>query len=130
MLNPDQLKFAFDIPGTMANRLVKNIFPCNGRIFRARTNIFINKRGEIVSQVRLIPQKRLSCPGCRFCGNDDEVIREEVDEQITLDASDFQNGELYQLRFREWANGTYECPETEYECDFVKVDRKDLKFTT
>lgn len=52
--------------------------PCEGKVYRAHLNAFINSKGEYVEQKRMTPMKRMSCPGCEKC----DWLLEDLREQI------------------------------------------------
>jgi hypothetical protein len=94
---------------------------CKGLIYRARKNVFINSRGEIIDSKRMIPMKRLSCPGCRQCEFLLGDLREWIyDYPITVKPG-FEDGELYELcvlwHSTDWETGLYD----DYEIGFEKL---------
>ena len=72
---------------------------CKGHIYKCKVNQFINKRGEYVSQERMIPLKRKSCPGCEFCGPTLDDLKESIanDTMPIIDDRFPKNNSLYKL---------------------------------
>lgn len=56
----------------------KNKEACNGKFYKAKFNPFINRKGEYVYQIRMIPIKKMSCPGCDSCWFLDEDLNERL----------------------------------------------------
>ena len=94
---------------------------CNGTVFKAVHNTYRNKRGDIVSQVKLVHQKRLSCSGCVQCGNDDEAIQLEINEGLILCPDELKDGEYYKLSYASYKTGSYDCEEWDYELEFNQI---------
>lgn len=70
---------------------------CNGRIYRARLNHFINSQGHVIQTTKMVPMKRLSCPGCTKCAYIDEYLNEDVVNDTLQYPKSIQHGELYVL---------------------------------
>lgn len=94
---------------------------CNGLVYRARENNFVNKRGEVVYSKRMSPLKRESCPGCENCG----YMLYELDEWISMGevpiVKDFKHGAVYRLDItniqKDWETGYVDG----YDLVFVKI---------
>lgn len=96
---------------------------CSGLIFRCRINRFINKRGEYVETIRMIPLKRKSCSGCDQCGWLMEFLSEDISHEIGSPiAGNIEDNALYQYTVtyssRDWESGIVD----DFECGFVKID--------
>ena len=69
---------------------------CKGRIYKARLNVYIDKRGDYIETRRMVLMKSLSCYGCGECGWIDEAMPEiNKDWYPIIDGLD--DGELYYL---------------------------------
>jgi len=97
---------------------------CKGLFFRAKLNMFINKKGEYVCQERMIPVKRISCKGCECCAPLLEELWEfacEVDRPVI---QKFEHNALYELKitnvFTDWETGYAE----DWDLEFVMVEEE------
>lgn len=52
---------------------------CIGRKYKCFFNIYTSKSGEYVQQIKMRFMKRVSCPGCEFCGWEEDAIEQDVD---------------------------------------------------
>lgn len=51
---------------------------CKGQLFRYIENAYIGKRGDVNLVRRLVPLRRLSCPGCSKCGWTHDDLNEGI----------------------------------------------------
>ena len=72
---------------------------CKGLFFRCRFNTFINSKHELVSTIRMVPLKRLSCKGCEQCGWMPEYLWEDMSNDTCPDLTEVEDGEAYKLIF-------------------------------
>lgn len=70
---------------------------CNGRIYRAAVNTFLNSRGDIVYKELFRFMKRMSCKGCEQCGYLSDDLHEELACQTFKTPADVEHGALYRL---------------------------------
>lgn len=56
---------------------------CKGYFYTYRENVYMGKRGEIVSKTSFTPLKRASCPGCEQCGGIPEMLQLDIAEGYT-----------------------------------------------
>lgn len=96
---------------------------CKGLFYRARVNFFINKKGHVIHQERMVPLKRMSCKGCGECTFIKEDLSEYVANELSSKFSKVPiNGEIYQLiitnEFTDWETGVVE----DWDLMFVKVE--------
>ena len=94
---------------------------CKGKTYRARVNRYINSKDEYVYTERMIPLKRLSCPGCPKCGWMDDEIREHIDCE-TLIHIDIKDGATYSLQVTnvstDWETGYVD----DYTLEFIEIE--------
>ena len=107
----------------------EKINDCKGKIYKFKQNYFKNAKGHYIYKETMVPQKRLSCPGCEVCG----WLIESLDEmnQYTYDNGPPieypEHNALYELsvtnQSRDWESGVVD----DYDIEFVKVknDNKD-----
>jgi len=91
---------------------------CKGLFYKFYRNVFINKKGHLITTEKLIPLKRISCKGCQVCENLIENLKEDLslmDRLPTLERP--QVGKIYQLII-DWVFD---------ECylKFVEVEKKE-----
>ena len=95
---------------------------CVGRIYKCKINTFINKKGEVIYQKRMLPQKRMSCGGCEHCSWLLDEIKNFIDEDILTKIQDPIDGQYYRLeivnQIKDWETGIID----EYEIAFVKME--------
>lgn len=101
---------------------------CNGRIYRAKLNTFINQKGEYIYQERMVPVKRLSCKGCERCGWEEENLSEFIANEVPIIMEkSIEHNALYRL---ECCNLNYDF-ETgicdDWDLSFVKIENKEEK---
>jgi len=97
---------------------------CLGCIYRAKVNCFMNKKGEYIYQERMVPMKKLSCPGCKDCG----WVEDELSECIACGTppiiKNIEHDKLYKLAIK---NITYDF-ETGYadgwDLEFIKIEEE------
>ncbi|MCK5614425.1 hypothetical protein KAR91_71825 [Candidatus Pacearchaeota archaeon] len=101
---------------------VKAIADCKGKVFRARVNTFFNAKGHFIYQERMIPLKRMSCPGCEICDWMDEYIKEDMDCGYTPIIEDpIRDGALYELVSYDHGGMTLDGYESELEFVFERI---------
>ena len=98
---------------------------CKGKIFRCKVNEFISNIGAYVYGFRMVPQKRKSCPGCRYC----DWLMDELQEYI-YDTQNYNpaidkivDNALYKLKWVPEASnedGYVEC----WDFEFVKIEEE------
>jgi len=70
---------------------------CKGDIFKANVSLCKTERGVLFS-VRLNKMKRLSCPGCKYCGWLDDDLNELDPERFPLlGIENVEHGKLYTI---------------------------------
>lgn len=100
---------------------------CKGKIYRCRINAYISPTtGQYVRTERMVPMKRLSCPGCEKCGYLDEYMSEDLHCAGELAVEpDLEHGALYEFKitrqYRDWETGYVD----DFEMAFVKVEDAD-----
>lgn len=88
------------------NLRMKSLTPeqkeCQGKVYRAKRSVFLDKNGALVSLIRMTPAKRKSCPGCKNCGWIEDYLKETVNEgeEYTPAISDVETGAYYNLYFQ------------------------------
>lgn len=96
---------------------------CIGRIYRGHRSIFTTE-GRIEERVSLKLLKRKSCPGCKHCGWEEELISEYV-ANCDFDMNHIEDGKLYKVAVvnvtKDWETGYVD----DYELEAVEV--KDVK---
>ena len=80
---------------------------CKGAIFRYRTHCYPTLKGGYRNGFELIPLKKLSCPGCRRCGN---FASDLSDMDFEIDIADaVTHGDIVELDYhefeRDWETG-------------------------
>lgn len=82
---------------------------CKGKIYKCRINNFINGKGEYVESTRMVPQKKLSCPGCKQCGYLDGEFHESVANNTISISGTPEHNQLYSLNLvvvsTDWETG-------------------------
>lgn len=96
---------------------------CNGRIYKCKINKFLNKKEEYVETVRMIPIKRMSCPGCDVCGWADEYLHDSTYyEENLINIEDAEHDKFYRLQVvnpsYDWETGICD----EWELEFQKLE--------
>lgn len=95
---------------------------CKGKIYKAKHNVFINSKGEVVSSKRMVPMKRLSCRGCGYCGFFEEDSVERLMEGEFDVRPEFTVGSLYYLIIvdtrRDYETGIVD----DYGLAFIKIE--------
>ncbi len=68
----------------------------NCLVYKCVKNQFLNKKGEFVFQVRMIPQKRMSCNDCQ---RGDDLIQRYNDDNdyLKTDPEELVHGKYYNL---------------------------------
>jgi len=74
---------------------------CKGLIYRCRVNNYVNGKGELLSQIRMIPLKRLSCKGCDHCACVIDTLSEDVANDLIPDLTRVVSGKIYKLIYIE-----------------------------
>lgn len=92
---------------------------CKGVFYRGKNNHFINKKGHIVNDQRLIPLIRKSCTGCPVCESINECIIEEM-ENVGEIVKDIQDGALYRI----WVYGDQYMTDCGMEYDWELLTQK------
>lgn len=82
---------------------------CKGQIYKCEQSFFLDKRERYVEKVRMVPMKKLSCPGCKNCGGIIDAYSEfAYDHGIDIRPAIFHN-EFYILdivdKSRDWKTG-------------------------
>ena len=98
---------------------------CKGKCYRGKINNFINVKGEVILQQRMIPVKRMSCCGCEDCDYTEEDLHERMndfDYMAPIFPEKIKHGQLYKLKVtgvgRDWETGIVD----EWDLEFVEVD--------
>lgn len=91
---------------------------CSGKIYRCKINIFLNAKKEYVEQIRMIPQKRLSCQGCMYCGQINDELPDFINMKESLIPEEAVDGALYRL---DIINGV---ADWEYDLGFIQIDEE------
>ena len=98
---------------------------CVGKIYRCKINRFLNSKKEYVEQVRMIPQKRLSCRGCQHCGYLEEQISDFIQNKESLLPEEPVNGALYHIEIinevQDWETGIVD----EWDLAFIKMETEE-----
>ena len=99
---------------------------CKGKIYKAKINNFINAKGEYINQIRMVPLKRKSCPGCQYCSNLIDNLLEISDMYETSDIlSNIEHGRLYSLTIvnqtRDFETGIID----DWDVEFVEINEID-----
>lgn len=106
-------------------KLDGGIKQCKGLIFRCTVNTFVNAKGEYIHQERMIPMKRLSCPGCENCGFIRDNFREYTEENL-VGVDKIEHGRLYRLRIIEgppnWKTGVPD----DFEMEFLMLTQVEM----
>lgn len=96
----DQIQFQLD--------KVMSKKTCKGRVYRANVSHCQTKTG-ILFAVRLREMKRLSCPGCEYCGWLDADLPELGLDWGIINITEAENGKLYTIEMcniqRDWESG-------------------------
>ena len=74
-----------------------NTSVCLGKVYKAQISHFMGSRGEIVDKLVFRPQKRKSCPGCKYCDYLEDDVHEALACGTFLFPKDAQHGKLYRL---------------------------------
>lgn len=113
-----------DITGIKFNDTVDSQ-ECKGLVYRAKVNIFLNSKDEFVYQQRMVPMKKMSCPGCVNCG----FIKEDLDERISnqdysMVPEKIEHNALYRLDAthfsRDWESGWVD----DWDLEFIKISEE------
>ena len=99
---------------------------CHGQIFKCVENSFRNTRGDYVSKLRMVHQRRLSCNGCDACGWQLDTLSEFVSAgaPISIEVGDGQYATLTtKNQHRDWETGIVD----DYDLAFVLVNVKELQ---
>ena len=106
---------------------------CSGLVYRCRLSTYLGKKGEIVSTVKMVPMKRLSCPGCDHCRAVKELLKEDLIEDNApsfAHAGDREDGALFKLvltSHRLMGDGDWEWADTELRYfRFRRIDKDDV----
>jgi len=82
---------------------------CQGAIFKAQVNHFLTKKEGFGFQVRLIPIKKLSCPGCIKCYWQSDDFSQVSNDWPIIGIDKCENGKLYKVSIynesRDWETG-------------------------
>lgn len=83
--------------------------PCQGTIFKAQVNHFLTKKEGFGFQVRLIPMKKPSCPGCMKCYWQSDNFSEVNNDWPIIGIEKCEDGKLYEIstcnESRDWETG-------------------------
>jgi len=97
---------------------------CKGRIYKAKINNFFNAKGEYVSSIRMVPQKRLSCKGCK----NRWFLEDSVGESTSygdppIIPNNVKNGKVYRLEIvnesRDFESGIVD----DWDHEFIEVNK-------
>lgn len=97
---------------------------CKGKIYKAIINNYINSKGEYINQVRMIPLKRKSCPGCLYCNGITESLRgiSDIDNYLLPTISHVEHGKLYSLNIvnehYDFENGIVD----DWDLEFIEIN--------
>ncbi len=82
---------------------------CQGQVFKANVQNFRTKRNDFGFSVRLIPMKRMSCPGCEKCGWQSEIFGEISNDWPIVGIESVEDGKFYTISVcnesRDWESG-------------------------
>jgi len=85
------------------------ITDCNGLIFRADVNAYVNSKGTYVCQEKMILLKRKSCLTCETCISLEELLSEGVAEGRLPIINNIKHERLYSLhvvnKTTDWETG-------------------------
>ena len=95
---------------------------CKGRFYRGRVSGYLNSRNEYVYTEKMIPLKRMSCPGCEKCGWVDDELSMFISEKTYPEViGGIEDGELYTIDIcnisHDWESGIVD----DYDLVFTKV---------
>lgn len=97
---------------------------CKGRVYKCKVNKYVNGKDEYVEQIRMIPMKKMSCPGCEVCDWADEYLPDSnFWDNIEIDVID--DGAFYMLDVinisKDWESGIVD----DWDLGFKKLACKD-----
>lgn len=107
--------------------IVKDVGECTGLFYRCKVNSFINSKGAYVYQERMVPLKRMSCPGCVHCGDLlDELNEVAFDKYMNGPVIEkIKDSGLYKLQITnistDWESGIVD----DWDIEFVLVEESD-----
>jgi hypothetical protein len=103
--------------------------PCKGQIYRCERTSYVGSGGDVNFKIRFRPLKRMSCPGCEFCGWVDDDLHERLNEfyykfdpgSHPIIHDNCEHGKLYELKITgvstDWESGVVD----DYDLTFVEV---------
>lgn len=99
---------------------------CKGRYYRCSLTRYLDKRGAYVETMKMVPMRRMSCPGCEECGWIDDELSESYSTYGTspLFAKEPEHGKLYTIRAtnvsHDWESGIVDG----WDLEFVEVSEE------
>lgn len=100
---------------------------CQGTVFKASVQHYQTKKGGFGFQVRLVPVKKLSCPGCKSCGWEADNFGEVGNDFPIAGIEDCEDGQLYSIttcnESQDWETGMIDS----WELCLLKHEHKILK---
>ena len=74
--------------------------PCKGYYYRYTEQVFLDKRGALVTTSKWTPLKRRSCPGCNQCNGYDleSEAKDSSADAVEVHCDNPQHGQLYYAR--------------------------------
>lgn len=94
---------------------------CKGKIYRGRVNAYIIKTGTYVYQEHMVYMKRLSCPGCEYCGFFDDYLDDVLGNKSYPIIKNIEDKILYKLEVvnvsKDWETGMAD----DWDLEFVKL---------
>lgn len=105
----------------------KDAHVCKGLFYRGRVSSFLDKKGGYTYQERMVPLKRMSCPGCDQC----EWLRDSLSESVSYGDTpvikDIKDGAMYSLKVvnesRDFETGHIDS----WDMEFVEVSNEGQK---
>lgn len=70
---------------------------CKGQVFKASVNNFTTRKRGFGFEIRLVPMKRMSCPGCEKCGWLHENFNEINNDWPILNIENCEDGKFYTI---------------------------------
>ena len=61
---------------------------CKGRVYRTKINMFLGVGGSIHRNIEFELMKNLSCSGCEYCGNIDDILKAGITKEDAIKLRD------------------------------------------
>lgn len=82
---------------------------CQGQVFKANVQNFRTRMNGFEFSVRLVPMKRISCPGCEKCDWQSESFSEVSNDWPIVGIESVEDGKFYIIdvcnESRDWESG-------------------------